>query len=291
MEQPRALNEDRPEALALPVTREPAGINQGLFPIHSVLTPASLAMMVFAACLMATGEAAVSGAPAARLNATEQADRYYRNRENLDNVRKAISILRDEVQADPGGYEAWWRIAEYDCYLARHLPGKEPIPVLEDGVEAGKRAEQLRPQRPEGHFWTGADEGLLGEHRGLWGGLLLVDPVRNEMQTVLKLDPEYQEDGAERILGRLYYEAPFFKGGDKALSIRLLEHCLQRYPNNSFTMLYLADSYRATGRPAEARAMLERILTIRPDPGDRLDVLDNQADARRELKKYFHERQ
>lgn len=243
--------------------------------------------MTVAGICAATGAKTAAGASAS--GAIERADAYYQHRGDLDNVRKAIAIARAETAKNPQSYAAWWRISEYDCYLARHLPDNQQIPVLEDGVKAGKKAEALEPSQPEGHFWTGTDQGLLGEERGLLGGLHLIDPVRDEMQTVLKLDPDYQEDGAERVLGRLYYEAPFFKGGDKNLSVRVLQHCLERFPNNSLTMLYLADSYRSTGRREQARKLLEKMLTLRPTPANAPELADNQADARRELKKYFHQ--
>ncbi len=243
--------------------------------------------MVMATDLIGAGGLAAFGASLS--SPTEQADSYYQSRSDLENVRKALSIVEAVVGKNPRSYSAWWRIAEYDCYLARHLPDNQQIPVLEAGVKAGKKAESIEPQRPEGHFWTGTDQGLLGEDRGLLGGLRLIDAVRYEMQTVLKLDPDYQQDGAERVLGRLYYEAPFFKGGDKNLSVRVLEHCLRRYPRNSLTMLYLADSYRSTGRRGDARKLLDEIIDLKPTPADAPELADNQAQARWELQKYFHQ--
>jgi tetratricopeptide (TPR) repeat protein len=218
-----------------------------------------------------------------------QADDYYQARRDLDNVRKAISILRSAVSRDPNDYEAWWRIAEYDSFLARRGPRKQQKATLQQGIAAGKRAESLQAGRPEGHFWTGADEGLLAEDSNVITGLRLISPVRSEMQTVMKIDPDYQQYGAERILGRLYYEAPFFRGGDKELSVRLLEDCLKRYPDNSLTMLYLADCYLSVGRRGDARKMLERMLALCPDPNYEPELLANQAAARRDLKKYFNE--
>lgn len=215
------------------------------------------------------------------------ADDYYQGRRNLENVRTAISIVESAVSRKPNDYEAWWRIAEYDCFLARHSPKKKQKPILQAGIAAGKRAESLQPDRPEGHFWTGVNEGLLGEQSNVITGLRLINPVRTEMQTVMRLDPNYEQYGAERILGRLYYEAPFFRGGDKQLSVRLLEDCLRRYPNNSLTLLYLADSYLGVGRRKDAQAMLKRLLALCPDPNAEPELLTNQAAAREKLKRYF----
>lgn len=245
---------------------------------------------IVAACLASGG--AAWGAPLSKTNVAvtiANADHLYAARADLQNVRRAIAMLREVVRSDPQSYEAWWRIAENDCYLARHVPDKQQNALLEDGIAAAKKAEALDTTRPEGHFWAGANMGLLAENRGLWGGLRLIAPIRNEMQQVLKIDPSYMEDGADRILGRLYYEAPFFDGGNKQLSVHLLQLCLKRYPGDSLTMIYLADSYRATGRRSDARKMLEQILKLHSDPINGPELAEYQAQARRDLERYFHD--
>ena len=128
---------------------------------------------------------------------------------------------------------------------------------------------------------------MIAEEGGLLDGLRLVDTIRREMETVLKLDPDYEEASGLRTLGRICYRAPFFKGGDKHRSVQLLEDCLRRFPENSLTMLYLADSYQAVGRRQEARQMLEKILQLCPDPEYGPELADNQAGAREALAKNF----
>ncbi len=217
-----------------------------------------------------------------------EAEDYYQGRSNLENVRKAISLLQGVVDRDSRDYEAWWRLSEYDCYLARHVPRNARKPILDRGIEAGSHAAQLQSNRPEGHFWEGANEGVLAENSGLISGLRLINPIRREMEEVRKIDPGYQQYGAERILGRLFSEMPFFVGGNKARSIELLKDCLKHYPKNSQTLLFLADAYREDGQRSEAQKTLEEILRLSPDPIYGPEQKDNQAAAKRELEKYFH---
>ncbi|MGH9468980.1 MAG: tetratricopeptide repeat protein [Terriglobia bacterium] len=245
-------------------------------------TAALMALVVLSAAL-----AAASSDPALSTTVS-RADDYYQGRRDLDNVRKALAILQADVSQHPADYAAWWRISEYDCYLARHVPDRKRKPILQAGFKAGREAEKVDDAGPEGHFWTGANEGLLAEESGLIAGLRMVGSIRSEMQTVMKLAPAYQQYGAERILGRLYYRLPFFAGGNKQLSLHLLQDCLKRYPDNSLTLLYLADVYRSVGRPGEARALLERVLKLCPDPDYGPEQADNQAVARHELQTYFH---
>lgn len=214
------------------------------------------------------------------------ADDYYLGRGNLANVDRALEILRQQVGEHSEDYEAWWRISRAQNFLGRMNDGhddKTAVRQFEAGADAGRRAVKLRPNGVEGHFWLGVNLGLIGEEQGLIRGLRLVDPVRKEMETVMRLDPDYEQLGAQRILARLYYRAPFFKGGDKERSIELLQDCLRRYPSDSFALLYLADDYLAVGRRAEARKILRQILDLCPDPLYGPELASNQSEARDRL--------
>lgn len=215
------------------------------------------------------------------------ADDYYLGRQNPENARRALQLLREAVARNPHDYEAWWRISKFTCYLARRAPKPENLRLLAEAVVAGKRAVALAPQRPEGHFWLGANYGLTAEARSFVGALLMVDAIRREMEAVVRLDPDYEQGAGLRTLARLDYRAPFFKGGDKRRSVEILEKCLARYPEDPWAMLYLADSYLAVGLRAEAREQLEKILQLCPNPDYAPELTENQAEARARLAKYF----
>ena len=216
-----------------------------------------------------------------------QADDYYLGRRNIANARHALDLLRESVGQNPSEYEAWWRISKTACFLARHTDKPEKLRFLDEGVAAGKRAVALAPDRVEGHFWLGANYGLTAEARSFVKALRLVDPIRQEMEAVVRLDPEYEQAAGMRTLARVDFRAPFFKGGDKRRSMETLEKCLTRFPENSLTMLYLADSYLALGMREEARRQLENILSLCPDPNYVAELNENQEEARARLAKFF----
>lgn len=216
------------------------------------------------------------------------ADNYYLARQEPANVDRGLQVLRQIVAEDPNDFEAWWRIARSESYLGRKAPeDKAAIHDFQAGVEAGRKAVALEPNRVEGHFWLGANYGLMAETEGWIKGLRLIDTVRNEMETVIRLNPDYEQAAGQRTLARLYYRAPFFKGGDKQRSIALLQDCLKRYPRDSFAMLYLADDYVSVGRREEARALLDGILSLRGDPAYGPELADNQEEARDRLREEF----
>jgi len=214
-----------------------------------------------------------------------EADDYFLGRAKLENVQQGVALLKQEAAQNPQNYEVWWRLAKFYNYMGRRTQGDERVKHLDAGIAAGKKAVALQPNRVEGHFWLGASYGLKAEECNWFDGLRLIDPVRREMEITIKLDPDYEEASGLRTLARVYYRAPFFKGGDKRRSVELLEECLRRHPQDSMTMLYLADSYVAVDRRDDARKILERMLSLCPDPDYSPELADNQAEARDMLTK------
>jgi cytochrome c-type biogenesis protein CcmH/NrfG len=215
------------------------------------------------------------------------ADDFYLGRGSVTNVDRALQLLRQQVAENSNDYEAWWRISRSENFLGRVHDAKDEdkaaLGAFEAGADAGRHAVKLRPDHAEGHFWLGVNLGLIGEEEGLLRGLLLVDPVRKEMETVMRIDPDFEQRGAQRTLARVYYRAPFFKGGDKQRSMELLQDCIKRYPADSFALLYLADDYLAEGRKAEARRLLQQILDLCPDPLYGPELANNKTEARDRL--------
>src|SRR6185436_11258629 len=78
---------------------------------------------------------------------------------------------------------------------------------------AGQRASAIDANRPEGHFWTAANMGALAESFGLRQGLKYRKPIKTELETVLRLDPAFQQGSADRALGRWYHKVPGLFGG------------------------------------------------------------------------------
>lgn len=196
-----------------------------------------------------------------------------------------MALVREQVGENAADYEAWWRISKFSCYLARHTNGPDKSRYIDAAVEAGNRAVALVPNRPEGHYWLGVDLGLQAQSRGYLKALSMVDSIRKEVETVIRLDPDYEEAGGLRTLARLVFRAPFFKGGDKRRAVALLQDAQKRYPSSALTMIYLADSYLALGRREEARRQLENVLKLCPDPQYGPEQEENRQAARERLAK------
>ena len=133
------------------------------------------------------------------------------------------------------------------------------------GIDAAKSAVKLQPEKPEGHFWLGANYGGQAKLSTL-SSLSTVTDIRTEMEKVIKLDEKFQSGSAYLALGRLYLQAPKVLGGDTSKAIEYLKKGLTIAPNNSLMKYYLAEAYESENKDAEAKKLIEEIIASTPDP-------------------------
>lgn len=212
----------------------------------------------------------------------------YRRREDLMRLREGIVSLRQALTKDPGNYEASWQLAKFNYYLATHTnDSAERDKAFRDGIESGKAAVRLNSEQPEGHFWLGANYGGAAQHSTIQG-LATVDDIRNEMETVLRLNEGYQDGSAYMVLGLLYLNAPSIAGGDPDKAVELMEKGLRFGEGNAFLRLHLAEAYAKIGRHDDARKQLNRILSMTPDPNYLPEYKEASNAARKLLDQLQH---
>ena len=215
---------------------------------------------------------------------TGQAEQFYAHRDDLKQLEQGIVLLRQVAANDPNNYEANWRLAKYNFYLASHTQGDYQERAFREGVNAGKVAVALQPNKPDGHFWLGANYGGALQAETITG-LASIGDVRNEMDTVLKLDEGYQDGSAYMVLGLLDLKAPKIVGGDQQRAVSELEKGLQFGKGNAFLRLHLAEAYQAVGRNSDAQQQLNAILSMPPDPNYLPELKEAQTQAQQMLAK------
>jgi tetratricopeptide (TPR) repeat protein len=214
-----------------------------------------------------------------------EADALYEGREDLGKARVAVAALRQARTADYGNYEAAWKLARAAFYVGDHTENdSERDDMFREGVEAGKAAVSLQPNKPEGHFWLGANYGGTAAHSTL-ANLSSFQDIKGEMDAVLKIDESYQGYSAYLGLGRLYLQAPRVMGGDTAKAIEYLEKGVKLNPNNTVMRLHLAEAYEENNRGADAKKQIETILAATPDPKYTAEHKDAVTKAQKLLEK------
>jgi tetratricopeptide (TPR) repeat protein len=193
-------------------------------------------------------------------------DALYAAREDLASARRAVAIWVEWVQQNPRDFDSAWKLARARYWLGGHAPEAERKQLFEDGIAAGRAAVTIEPNRPEGHFWIAANMGALAESFGMRQGLKYRGTIKDELLTVLKLDPTFQEGSADRALGRWYYKVPGLFGGSNQKSEEHLKHSLRYGPDSTASHFFLAETLLDQHRREEARAELQRVIDAPLDP-------------------------
>jgi tetratricopeptide (TPR) repeat protein len=216
-----------------------------------------------------------------------QAERLYAERADLTKVKFAIGLLSDVMRSDAGNFDAASRLAEYYYFLGKRSPESQRLDLFQRGMDAAKKAMELKPNHPAGYFWMATNQGMFAETKGLWTSMNMRKDIRASFEKAQQLDEKYYGGGPLRGLGRWDFRVPGMMGGDKKRSAEELEKSLKIDAGNSLTKLYLAETYMDVGRKADAKAQLQEILTMTPSPQWAVEHKENIEEAKKLLAKNF----
>jgi len=202
-----------------------------------------------------------------------RADSLWSQRGDLARLRESMELYEKVLSQDPTSVEALWRLSRACWWLGTHSPEGESLAIFEKGMEYGKKAILFKDDCAPCHYWLGVNYGVYGESKGVLKSLSMVEPIKEEMNKVIQLDPGFMHGGAYRILGRMAHKLPWFAGGSNKESVQYLKQALQYGPNSFLTRLFLAETYLAMDEKELARKELEWCINAPEpsDPGDRED--------------------
>ena len=202
----------------------------------------------------------------AAARAQSDPDALCRDRSNLAKAREAADLWEMRVAANPKDFESAWKLARAMYWLGGHGSEESRRAALERGVAAGRQAAALQPARPEGHFWMAANMGALAESYGVRQGIRYRGPIKDALETVLRIDPAFQDGSADRALGRWYFKVPGLFGGSRKKAEEHLRTSLQYDPNSTASHYFLAETLLDDNRNREAMDELNKVLALPINP-------------------------
>ena len=137
----------------------------------------------------------------------------------------------------------------------------EKLAAYDRGRELGKRAVELAPRDEEAHLWYAINSGRWGQTKGVLRSLFLLPTVREEIETILNLNPRSARGRA--LAGNVLMEVPGFAGGDRVRAEKQFRWGIEADPHFTSLRVDLARLLIAGGRYAEARQELARVLEER----------------------------
>lgn len=141
------------------------------------------------------------------------------------------------------------------------------------------------PHQTTGHYWLALN--LCGEADacGYMVGRRLLPQIVEELERSLALSATYDQAGAHRVLGRIYYEAPAWpmSVGDLQKSLEHLQAAVRLAPDNSTNHLYLAQTLYRLRYRSLAQQQLEIVLKCTQYAVKPQDLEEDRQEARRLL--------
>lgn len=215
-----------------------------------------------------------------------RADRLYEERADLAKAEKAAELYRQAMAAAPDQAEPAWKLARAMYWLGDNAETNEEKMALHDqGIQAAKKAVERNPDSAAAHYWLGVNYGLYGQAKGILKSLSLRDPIKEEMNAVIKLDPGHEGGGAYRVLGRMYFKLPGLFGGDDDKAVELLKTAIKHGPRRWLNHVYLAEVYLKQRKLDQAEALVKQALAGPPEPAQAPEDESVKKDAQVLLEK------
>lgn len=200
----------------------------------------------------------------------QEAKSDYERRAEEGKAHQALELYQQVLRIDPNHYEALWNSAQCYYWLGEQLPKdqkEQRRSLFTSGLDMAKRAKEVSPDSPEGHFWYGVLLGDVSYIRGICESLASVNPIIQSMEKVLSTNPK--QGFAYHVLGMLYRMAPGWplSCGNLDKSLKYAKLAVQCRPDSVLVHLGLAQSLLAKGQKDQAKETLIAALTL-PGPAE-----------------------
>jgi tetratricopeptide (TPR) repeat protein len=237
-------------------------------------------------------------------------------------IRDAVSFYESALAARPGSLEVRWKLlralhfagdfvaqeeqerrASFD--RAREV-SREGLDLLANRVGSGVRFEEMGPEAVRGqleatdvsasevarlYFWSAINWGAWSRTVGLLNAVRqgVANRLYRYTRITIALEPDYDEGGALRLLGRLHAElprVPFVSGWvDRDQALPLIERAYALAPTNPGNRLLLALTLLdlAPERRSEALDLLDQVGRLTPRASMRIEDLSMRGKARERL--------
>lgn len=221
--------------------------------------------------------------------AIAKAEELYKERENLDKVREAVKTLDQARDMNNRNFEVEWKFARFNYFLGsrKNIGEEEAEKVLKAGLSAAKIAKRLESNKPEGHFWYAALLGEQSKRNPVTVGAVSVDEIREAINKVIEIEPSYQGASAYDALGQLEMGTRGFAGGSAEKAVEYYEKGLELEKENAYIYLHLAEAYLAVKKDTEAKQMIDKVLSLKPNPDYLPEYKEAEAEAKKLLKEKF----
>ena len=210
-----------------------------------------------------------------------QADEMLMSLADMDTAKDILAKYETAAETIENKYDVNWKMSRIIYHIGNHTADKKmQQEIFSQAIVLAEKAIALEPEKPDGHYWLAVNNGKFGESKGVMKSLGMVKPIKESLNKVIELDRTYEEGGADRVLGRVFFKVPGIAGGDKDESLRHLLKSIEYGPNDPVTLLYLGETYLALNEIDKAREALDKVVNMVDDGLWVNSIKQCQADAK-----------
>jgi tetratricopeptide (TPR) repeat protein len=172
------------------------------------------------------------------------------------------------------------------CFVLGQLaPEAQAMRYYQQGQSYADTLIREEPNRVEGHYWLALNLCGQADVGGKLLGRRLLPRILEELRRAVALEAAYDQAGAHRVLGRIYYEAPGWplSVGDMQKSRQHLQAAVRLAPATSTNHLYLAQTLLRLNEAGLARQELAQVLKSTRAAVKPQDLEEDRQEARRLL--------
>lgn len=227
----------------------------------------------------------------------EKAQGLYAKRGDAASVNEALKVLASAEAAatdDELKYDVLILTARTLYWQGVHTTSSSAKVKIHDlGYKKAKAAKELNGDLAEAYYWSAVNLARWGEANGVVSSLGKKQEVMDTINAIYekqtrdgKDGADYEGNGADRTLGRLYFKLPSFAGGSLTKALTYLERAATNAKNFPINVNFYAEalaSQNAAGKQA-AKALLDDLLKQDPytlNPARVPEALDEMADAKK----------
>lgn len=195
-------------------------------------------------------------------------------------LTRAIALLK-AAKGQSESLEVLTLLAEAYYLRGDDLEDREQaVGDLEAAMAHADRALRLRPGHVPARYWRAvAMLSKAGKLRSV-GSFGLVREAARELEAVAAADPDLDGAGADRAMGKVFLDSPWWFLGDVEKAVTHLERARRRAPEWRLNRRFLAEAYLEDGREADALRELEELLRLPLRPGREAADREQQERAR-----------
>lgn len=186
-------------------------------------------------------------------------------------IEKALNTYLEAYEKGDRSPELAARILRASFFYATNAEKdrKNQKKILQRAIDIGSEVIEKHPDNVALNYQMAGCWGRWGEVNGIIASARkgVADKVKYYGERVLKLDPDYEEGGGHRTMGRLHFKAPYIplilSWPDKKEALRHLARAVEAGPQNLTNHLFYAESLFKAGSYGDALKHVNVILSAK----------------------------